>query len=644
MSETPIRPLVPGVTTADDQVLTRRHVEEREAQFRALADSIPQLVWMANPDGWIFWYNQRWYEYTGTKPEEMQGWGWQSVHDPEVLPSVLEFWRASIRSGEPFEMTFPLRGADGRFRPFLTRVVPLRDAAGNVTRWFGTNTDVSAEQEMLADRRRSEERLRAALAASATGTFRWDPRTGEFLEFDDNLKLLFGLPPEADVRSVDDLIAGVHPDDAPALLAAIAQCKQGDDLEMEFRVFLPDRSVRWLYARAKTTWDKGRPAYLVGACTDITTRKQMAETRHRLAAIVESSDDAIVSKNLNGIVMSWNAGAERLFGYSAEEMIGRAILTIIPPELHDEESHILSAIGRGERIEHYETVRVTKGGERVEVSLTISPVRDASGRIVGAAKIARNITQRNKTEQALRTAERLASVGKLAATVAHEINNPLEAVTNLVYLAKQQAVRPDVQEYLKAVEEELERISQLTRQTLGFYRETQAASVVSVGSLVSHTLPMFIAKIRNKGVRIRPEIRPHPKVRVYAGEIRQVVANLVSNSIDALEHGGEIRVRVSAAREWSQGGRRGVRITVADTGPGIPAAVRQRLFEPFFTTKKDVGTGLGLWVCKTIAEKHGGSIRMRTRTVPGSNWTTFTIFIPEAGGSVEQELPLRQAV
>ena len=129
----------------------RKQVEESlrqsESQFRALAESIPQLAWMAEPDGHIFWYNKRWFEYTGTTLETMKGWGWQSVHDPEFLPAVMEQWRASIEQGTPFEMVFPLRGSDGRFRPFLTRILPVKDEHGKVVRWFGTNTDIEAQKQ-----------------------------------------------------------------------------------------------------------------------------------------------------------------------------------------------------------------------------------------------------------------------------------------------------------------------------------------------------------------------------------------------------------------------------------------------------------------------------------------------------------------
>jgi PAS domain S-box-containing protein len=147
---------------------------ESEAQFRTLANAIPQLCWMANPDGWIFWYNQRWYDYTGTTPEQMEGWGWQSVHDGEMLPKVLECWRASIATGKTFDMVFPLRGADGIFRPFLTRVMPVFDGDGNVVRWFGTSTDISEQRHAEEALRASEQRYRELLQSISSGFVRLD--------------------------------------------------------------------------------------------------------------------------------------------------------------------------------------------------------------------------------------------------------------------------------------------------------------------------------------------------------------------------------------------------------------------------------------------------------------------------------------
>jgi len=359
-------------------------------------------------------------------------------------------------------------------------------------------------------------------------------------------------------------------------------------------------------------------------------RKEQVSASQRLAAIVESADDAIISKDLNGIVTSWNRAAEQMFGYPAEEMIGRSITAIVPPELQADEPRIMETIARGERIVHFETVRLARSGERIDVSLTISPMKDENGSIVGASKIVRDITQRKKAERALRTSERLASVGRLAATIAHELNNPLEAVTNLVYLAKQKAGSNDVRDLLDGAEEELARISHLTKQTLGFYRETKEAEPVRIGPMLDQLIAVFAARIRNQAVDIRTEIRDDPQLHALAGEIRQLITNLLGNSLDAVARGGQIRVRVSPATEWTGNRRSGVRLTVADSGSGIPPPVRSRLFEPFFTTKQDVGTGLGLWVCKDVVDRHRGSIRVKSSTAPGNSWTVFSVFLPSS--------------
>src|ERR1700750_3213147 len=184
-------------------------------------------------------------------------------------------------------------------------------------------------------------------------------------------------------------------------------------------------------------------------------RQEAEDVRRRLAAIVESSDDAIISKDLNGIITSWNTAAEAIFGYSASEIIGKSVTTIIPPELHSDEQRILETIARGERINHFETIRVKKNGERLSVSLTISPLQNETGNVIGAAKIVRDITRRKMTERALHQSETLASVGRLASTMAHEINNPLEAITNLIYLARTQTAQEQVREYLRIADGEL---------------------------------------------------------------------------------------------------------------------------------------------------------------------------------------------
>jgi PAS domain S-box-containing protein len=358
-------------------------------------------------------------------------------------------------------------------------------------------------------------------------------------------------------------------------------------------------------------------------------RKDAAEREARIAAIVESSNDAIVSKDLNGIVTSWNKRAEQIFGYKAEEMIGKSILLLIPSELHRDEDMILSKTRRGERIDHFETVRLTKQGERIHVSLTISPVKDRNGNIIGAAKIVRDITETKKIERALHTTEKLAAAGRLAATIAHEMNNPLEAINNLVFLARHDLSNPQrAAEYLDSAERELNRVAHITRQTLGFYRDSSAPVRLSVAKILDDLLYLYEKRLETRQIKVTRRYEPDVEITALAGEIRQAFSNLISNSIDAMPRGGSLVIRVSKSREWSNGLQAGARVTILDTGCGIAFPDRRDLFEPFFTTKADAGTGLGLWITKNIVEKHHGTIRFRSRTSAMEHGTAFSIFLP----------------
>jgi PAS domain S-box-containing protein len=370
----------------------------------------------------------------------------------------------------------------------------------------------------------------------------------------------------------------------------------------------------------------GRVIGVAKIARDITHQKQLDQIRFRLAAIVESSDDAIMSKNLSGIIMSWNRAAERIFGYSEEEIVGQSILKLIPEDLRFEEETILKKIQSGERIDHYETVRLTKKGDRLDVSLTISPLKDASGKIIGASKVLRNVTDRKQLERSLLQAEKIAATGKMAASIAHEINNPLESVLNLIYLARTNiSDQEDAVDFLTTAESELIRVSHIAKQTLGYYREHTAAVSVTLPGLVRDALSIYGSKLTAAGVQIQTKFNCYLPIVLRKGEMMQVISNLITNAVYAMPSGGTLTASVDEATECD---REGLLLSIEDTGDGIPADNVKRIFEPFFTTRKSVGTGIGLWVAKQFIEGHEGRIAVESSVDSVSHGTKMSIFLP----------------
>jgi signal transduction histidine kinase len=256
-------------------------------------------------------------------------------------------------------------------------------------------------------------------------------------------------------------------------------------------------------------------------------------------------------------------------------------------------------------------------------------LRDASGAILKWFGSSTDIHENKLAHQALLKSEKLAAAGRLAATIAHEINNPLEAVTNLLYLA-QRGLNPGhaVGEYLALADQELARVSEIARQTLGFYRDTSSPITFPVSEVIDGAVRLYSRKIHRRNVHVKIECDPDLTIHAVQGEVRQVLANLISNAIDACRTGGKVRVHAFRTHHWKKPILPGVRIVVADTGAGIGRQVLPRIFEPFFSTKQDVGTGLGLWVSREIVHKHGGSIRVRSRQDAQSAGSVFSIFLP----------------
>ena len=488
----------------------------------------------------------------------------------------------------------------------------------------------------FTQRRRAEDARSqmAAIVESSDDAIISKDLNGIITSWNKSAERIFGYTSEEIVgRSVLLLIPPELQDDEPMILSKI---RAGERIE-HFQTVRLHKDGHRLDISLTVSPVRDEHGQVVGAAKiarDITEFKKAEHAALQLAAIVESSDDAIVSKDLTGIVTSWNKAAERIFGYKAEEIVGRSILLIIPPELQGDEPKILSRMQAGERIEHFETVRRTKNGQLLNVSLTISPVRDQQGKIIGVAKIARDITQQKQLESALHVTERLASVGRLAATVAHEINNPLEAVTNFIYLAKGQPELSDkTRNYLNFADRELVRVAHIAQQTLGFYRDNSVSTRLSISEAVKDVLTIYERKLAYKEVTVDQQIDPGLAVVTFRGEFKQILSNLISNAIDASDEGGRIVIRARACCNGRPGSE-GIRISVADNGIGIPDEDKSRVFAPFFTRNKEVGTGLGLWITKDLLERRGGHIRFRSRISKPSG-TVMTFYLPTPAMTAE---------
>jgi len=363
--------------------------------------------------------------------------------------------------------------------------------------------------------------------------------------------------------------------------------------------------------------------------------RELRDSQSRLALIVDSSQDAIIGKNLDGIVTHWNKGAEHIYGYTAQEMIGRPISVLAPPDRTDEIPSILRKIRQGQRVEYFESVRVTKDKRNLNMSISVSPIYDAEGSVVGASTIARNITAQKKIEDQLRQSQKMEAVGRLAGGVAHDFNNLLGVVTACSELLE---ARLDVEsmEYIDNIREAAKRGASLTRQLLAFSRKQPVQTQLLDLNQRLKEVSKLLRPLMGDDVEVVLPARPAaPVVEVDPGQLDQIVLNLAVNARDAMPHGGKLVLETAAfecdesfAREHQMTPGPYVMLAVSDNGTGMDEATRSRIFEPFFTTKDTgKGTGLGLATVYGIVKQSGGHVWVYSE--PGHG-TTFKIYLPSA--------------
>lgn len=395
--------------------------------------------------------------------------------------------------------------------------------------------------------------------------------------------------------------------------------------------------VYWTYSYSPVRDAGGTIRGTLVVCTETTdtvaARQQLQRERQRLADLFEQAPAFFA-------VLSGADHVFELINPRYQTLIGRRVVLGKPVREAVPEAESQGFIELLNRVYHSGETFIGRSipielapaaSEPLELhylDFVYQPMRGPGGDVTGIIVLGVDVTESKRAERALLQSEKLAAVGRLASSIAHEINNPLEAVTNLLYLAKQAAVTPKTIEYLTIAELELQRASAITSQTLRFHRQSTSQRRVTAEELISSTLTLFQGRIINSSVVLERRDRICNPVLCFDGEIRQVLSNLIGNAIDAMpSESGRLLIRTREGTDWKTG-RRGVVFTVADTGMGMSAQTRARIFEPFFTTKEIGGTGLGLWISQEIVDRHNGLMKIRSRQAPARSGTVITLFLP----------------
>jgi PAS domain S-box-containing protein len=654
-------------------------LRDSEARLRAIFNAAAIGAAILTPEARFIQVNDAFCAMTGYAREELRALDCAALTHPDDrahTQELLEALLAGLTASFVVEKRYIRKG--GGLIWVQNSVSPVRDDAGRPRHLVALCQDVSERKRAEEALRLSREHLTAALAASDTGTFRWNPHTGEFLEFDDNLKRLFGFAPDAPVKVTEDFIARVHPDDVPALLPAVDACRRGADFSMEYRVLLPEGGVRWLYDRARMERDvHGNPTYLVGACTDITRRKEAEaaarEAGERFHFVAEAMAQKIFTAKPDGEIDYFNRQWMEFTGLSFEQIKGWGWTQFIHPDDIEENFRVWRhSLATGEPFQFTHRFRRADGVYRWHLSRAQAK-RGADGEIamwIGSntdiheqkeiedayrelsamlehqvvertRALAAEMAERQKAEAALQRARHLEAIGQLTGGVAHDFNNILTVVLGHAEAALATATDGQIRRHIGAIQRAAERGARLNGQLLSFARRQQLhPEAVTIDALMTN-IDDLVRRAVGEAVAVEfcaePDLWPS---RVDPAQFESAILNLAINARDAMPQGGRLVVTAHNASLAKAEARRldippgdYVVFKVADSGIGMPAEIRDHAFEPFFTTK-DVGkgTGLGLAQIYGFVKQSGGAVALESTVGKG---TTVSLYLPRAGEPVE---------
>jgi PAS domain S-box-containing protein len=621
--------------------LKNQELQQQREWFQVTLSSISDAVITTDSGGAVTFLNRI--------AETMTGW---TSGEAAGLPLSQIFTLIDEFTGEPVE--HPVRTVlregrvvrlantslvrrDGTVRAIEESAAPIRDRTGKLTGIVTVFHDVTAQRKAEEALTESDVRFRTIFNQAAVGIAVTD-LTGGFIRVNQKFADVFGY-------SIDELqqrayLQLTHPSDLYAAQQSVALLvsEEKTDLVLEQRCIRKNGAVIWTLNTITLVKDRaGHAQHLIGIVEDITERKLAEEAQARLVAVIASSDDSIISMTLDGVVLSWNRAAEQMYGYTANEMVGNATQELIPPDRLDEEPAILDRIRRGERIEHFETLRKRKDGSIFNVSIAVSPIEDSRGKIIGASKITRDITQGKLAEAALRETDRRKD--EFLATLAHELRNPLAPIRQAALISESPSVT-DAQRrwshhvisrqvhHMSLLLDDLLDISRITRGTLELRPEDiELADILEAA--VETARPVIDAKRHKFTIEA-----PDESVQFMADPLRlaQILSNLLTNAAKYTDPEGEIQLRVACDSH-------NIVFAVKDSGIGIPADALKNIFEMFSQVKSardrsEGGLGIGLSLTRGLVDLHGGRIEARSAG-PGRG-SEFVVNLPRRDSRIRR--------